>query len=214
MGKQHPILFSTEMVKAILEGRKTMTRRIIKSRHESGLFAICRRQSDQQITQIVSLGWNEENVEKDISCPYGEIGDILWVRETFTYGSEMDENGEFNNNRYWYRADEDWKQLEWVRNRDEDNEMVCAEPKWKPSIFMPRIASRITLQITNIKVERLQDISEADAVKEGIDLSKTSGDWEHTPVQEFEKVWTKINGEESWNKNPFIWAIEFKRIKP
>lgn len=84
MTKEIPILFSTTMVQAELEGRKTQTRRVIKSRHESGLFNVIRRATDGHITNICSLDWDERNCEKDVTCPYGKPGDILWVKETFT----------------------------------------------------------------------------------------------------------------------------------
>ena len=153
--KERPILFSAPMVRAILDGRKTMTRRILTERH--GEY-----------------------------CPYGHPGDFLWVRETF-YNSRMD-----NSMPTHYRAD----------NQDEDFQLI-----WNPSIFMPRWASRILLEITAVRVERLQKISEDDARAEGVSPET---------VGPFSELWDSINRKpgRTWADNPFVWVIEFKRIKP
>lgn len=205
-----PILFSTPMVQAILEGRKTQTRRVIKSRHDSGLFQICRRITDGQITSINSLDWDERNCEKDIVCPYGQPGDILWVRETFR-PIEQD----FGSPRYEYKA----------------TESINLSDKWKPSLFMPKSACRIFLKVKSVRVERLQDISEDDAIAEGIEVmkvyvhkvfrnyqdeAKTNGGYKgfvETAIASFKSLWQSINGEQSWKENPFVWVIEFERIE-
>jgi hypothetical protein len=209
MIKFKPILFSTPMVQAILEGRKTMTRRIIKSNHESGLFAVGRRKSDGQITKITSLDWDEcsGDVTNDIQCRYGKVGDVLWVRETWNCISYLNpDNTEY---KYFYKA-------------DNGNDFS----KWKPSIFMPKATCRIFLEITNVKVERLQEISDEDAKSEGVEFIPNMAypqNWKDysdefappliSPQHSFISLWDSINGEESWEANPFVWVIEFKQIE-
>lgn len=231
--KFKPILFSTPMVQAILEGRKTMTRRIVKSRHESGLFRIERKLTGE-ITGITSLDWDERpgDVTNDIHCPYGKVGDVLWVRETWRKYHPVDEDGciNFYKTIIDYAADEppiiplirdDGFQ---VYNKDGSEKLL----PWKPSIFMPKEACRIFLQITDVRVERLQEISKADAISEGIkSFRPVPGDgpaetqyyhylndkWGPSPIHSFQTLWHKINGEESWNNNPWVWVISFKRTE-
>lgn len=210
MQKTKPILFSTTMVKAILEGRKTQTRRVIKP--QPG------KDTNVSFMPNPPLDWcgkwfpykweTEEGESISKRCPYGNIGDILWVRETWQY-TDSSINIQPG---YVYRAtDPDWESMEvW---------------KWKPSIFMPKSAARIFLKITDVKVERLQNISEEDAIKEGVKIDSEGYEcWDYlknfyggfcfSPEQSFESLWQKINGTESWKSNPFVWVIEFKRIYP
>jgi hypothetical protein len=169
-----PILFSGDMVRAILAGRKTMTRRVVKGLSEK--------------------------------CPYGKIGDVLWVREKFRLGvSVFDED-------YYYAAD--------------SSPIEIKRFKWKPSIFMPKKACRIFLEIIDIRIERLNDISKSDARKEGISKIRNSlfGDFRYAdylnpldqwrcPISSFQSLWQKINGMESWEKNPWVWVISFKQVE-
>ncbi len=207
-----PILFNTEMVQAILDGRKTQTRRIIKSRHESGRFAICKN-IDGQVEQICSLGWDEENVEKDIICPYGHPGDALWVRETWQITDFL--HPEDENYGYIYKASENGRA--WENNDD--------EWKWKPSIHMPKEACRLFLKIKDIRLERLQDISEEDAIAEGVEKIADYGNTGYKlytepdaaysdidAVYSFESLWQSLNGPDSWEANPWVWVISFKCI--
>lgn len=186
MNKERPILFSTPMIQAILAGNKFMTRRIIKTTANNILWN----------TIIVNRhgGWTDDH-GYPIKCPFGIIGDILWVRETF--GEDI-ETG-----KIFYKAD-----------NSEINAGLFTE-KWKPSIFMPRSASRITLQITDLRVEFLQDISEADAISEGCNATCPDGtedcrNW--SARNDFQSLWKKINGNDSWNENPFVWVIKFNRL--
>jgi hypothetical protein len=189
-----PILFSTPMVQAILRDEKTQTRRIMQ---------------EQPPYQLLSCGtsgryWadNPEDLRaKYFRCKY-EIGDILWVRETFQI---------LPPNMVFYKADcYDRKDIEYW--------------KWKPSIFMPKEACRIFLKLTNIRVERLNDISENDSLMEGIraftkdnSLFKHGLDgWEWQSMPKYAKeayrmLWDKINGKGSWNLNPFVWVYDFER---
>ena len=222
--KERPILFSGEMVKAILAGTKTQTRRIVKPQPETVQYWLHGNPSDK-FNGICSLlddsgcGWT-------ISCGkfkplYGmpahqEIigGPIipaghLWVRETFCE-IPLQSGG-----MGWaYRADED-------EAFDQIQEGYQWMGKWKPSIFIPRAASRITLEITGLRVERLQEITEADAKAEGV----TAGEdrrWAHEEAGieylphriAYSALWDKINGPKSWDANPWVWVITFKRIKP
>jgi hypothetical protein len=224
--KERPILFSTEMVKAILEGRKTMTRRVIKPQpsddwmqNAKGICPSLRmyRSNGEQMFWLSNGGLGE------ITPPYGKPGDVLWVRETFRlcqpYGPEslsyMYKDGHIgesaiDGNEYKYN--------------DYD--------RWRPSIHMPKVAARIWLEITDIRVERLKMISEVEAMKEGIDISHSdvigdrykdyvsdSSEYGHSdhdfptvarPYESFETLWISINGEESWVSNPWVWVISFK----
>ena len=162
-----PILFSTEMVQAILAGRKTQTRRIIKSRHESGIFQVCKN-FDGKVTSIESLDWDERNCEKDILSKY-QIDDILWVREIFC---DVSHNLE-NENCFLYKADFLGTTAELV--------------KWKSSLFMPKEAARIFLKVTNVRCERLQDISDGDEIAEGIAFKRAQASDGHEDIINFYK---------------------------
>lgn len=213
--KLTPILFSTPMVQAILEGRKTQTRRIIKSKHESGLYAVstakyepdCRGYYHNRSVQ--SLDWDEGSCG-DILCPYGEVGDVLWVRETWCKTLDVDE---FEDG-YLYKAEGS------TAFQDSDGDIIDLV-KWKPSIHMPKAACRIWLEITDIRVEGLQDISEEDAIAEGIWLDTTvlpngytlygMPHW-NTAKECYSVLWEEINGPKSWELNPYVWCLSFKRI--
>ena len=191
--KTRPILFSAPMVRAILSGTKTQTRRAVKDRHIDAAPPACFFQ------------WLRER------CTYGQPGDRLWVRETWAYGvhalaAERDEDGPFV-----YAAD------------GTDQGRLC--DRWRPSIHMPREASRILLEITSVRVEPLQDISEADAVAEGIARDGDGYERFHVdpdapvgqsftrnPVLAYRGLWDYINGGGAWDKNPLVWVIEFRRV--
>lgn len=187
--KEHPILFSAPMVRAILAGAKTQTRRVVHRRH---------------LAQInLTRGPIRANWSKPM--PYGQPGDRLWVRETW---SREFEGG------VCYRADD---------APGEVAEFVDAQgnpikgSRWKPSIHMPRWASRITLEITGVRVERLQDISEADAQAEGcaLECMTPTGDDSGSAIWGpggYIALWESLNGPGSWEANPWVWVIEFKRV--
>lgn len=207
--KEKPIIFSTEMVKAILQGRKTMTRRIVKPQPTIIIDA----RKSPNVAFALSAEF-EINGSRTIICPYGQIGDRLWVRETFA--AVMPPMGPGDD------------LPDWCNYRYKADPILWDEPvdwKWKPSIHMPRLASRITLEITDIKVERLQDITEKDAIKEGIKIihmaEKTVPVYANyllegklgttNPIHSFDTLWRKINGNESWNTNPWVWVVSFKK---
>jgi len=202
--KERQILFSGPMVRAILDGRKTQTRRLVKLPNRLDFY----KSVDQHATNPAKW-WFKDVVGSErpiancfVECPHGQPGDRLWVKETFT----LDFLGP--RNAVVYRADE-----------------PKANCKWKPSIFMRRTQSRLTLEIVRVRVERVRQISEEDAKAEGAPEPTgrigcypapwaTSKPGPTTYRQTFEKLWESINGKGSWAANPWVWVIEFKRIKP
>lgn len=207
MKKEHPILFSTPMVQALLEGIKTMTRRLVKPQPDSECEpnrVPCILGNEEQWDKWF---WDTSEGERFIKyCPYGDLGDILWVRETFTFTEHIKTEPEERHLEYWYKADRFFERYDaWERDTTTGIDRV---ETWKPSIFMPREACRIFLEITDIKVERLNDISEQDAEKEGAEQFP----FDDTFIQSFKRIWEKINGKESWKENPWVWVISFKRI--
>lgn len=214
--KERPILFSAPMVRAILEGRKTVTRRPVKGGQiptEDTSVPVGERQRWSAVGQrdprygFCVFGVTEAECAKELEeyapCPYGRRGDRLWVRETHAdIGC-----------RLTYRA-------------DTDDGAHCQVKKWTPAIHMFRRHSRILLEITGLRVERLQDISDEQALAEGVRLYTDHaglGDWYHVdgidtysadPRKSFELLWSSINGADSWSANPWAWVVEFKRVTP
>lgn len=190
--KERPILFSADMINAILDGRKTQTRRVIKKN-----FPFIEKNGNNGIQDAFAELQNISVVQR---CPYGQPGDQLWVRETFAKETNIDGS----NPRIHYRA---------------DGEVPF---EWKPSIHMPRAASRIDLLITGVRVERLNDITRHDAAREGVctDLSlpiEQDPAWlnrRRFPEENFKALWEEINGSHTWWRNPFVWVVSFERIKP
>lgn len=193
--KEHPILFSTEMVKAILEGRKTQTRRVISKPERYEHIRNC-----------------------DFCCPYGQVGDRLWVRETWALLA-----GDEGLDYFVYKANpDDAKEMAEIMATDH-------QVKWHPSIFMPKDASRITLEITEIRVQKLQEISYEDIGKEGVNMigpipintaymltgAKNEDELKRRLFpMEFADVWDSINYKKyPWKSNPWVWAITFKVVK-
>lgn len=226
MNTYHPMLFQTEMVKAILEGRKKQTRRIVKTgKFLQSDFDLTVLKNNVHVTMKDGIVFNtkcgkpaKSMQDKIISCPYGKEGDILWVRETFVKAM-ISEDGESpikgESLKYWYAADNEWTKHEWQHDNKDDPQSA---PKWKPSIHMPKEACRLFLRIRNIKVERVQDISEEDATMEGAPFQNNaiSYDGEHykgSYKNGFKTLWQSINGKESWERNPFVWCISFERIE-
>lgn len=192
---EKPILFNSEMVQAILSGRKTQTRRIIseKTLHLFGVAA-----SAGQCHPIELCDQRSQSYYLDF-CPLGKPGDQLWVREAFAAGLCTEST-------LAYRA----------THKTEDLEEGWGETiKWTPSIHMPRWASRINLLITGVRVERLRDISEQDAMAEGCAYGKGNGeiDLAVRPENHFPTLWASIYGAESWQANPWVWVIEFERME-
>lgn len=194
---EHPILFSTEMVQAILTGRKTQTRRVVKSELIIEQAEFERGNRPNVIQSEPSLQYWTEN-----SCPFGQVGDRLWVRETWyqkgTVGRTYPDDDEYQ--FFGHR------QAAYVADGDAPKDWTF---KKRPSIHMPRWACRLILEITNIRIERLNDISEADCVKEGIGSALLRD----CKRPKFMQLWESINGTDSWDKNPWVWVVEFKVIQ-
>ena len=192
--KERPILFSAEMVKSILAGRKTMTRRVVKL-NSSGRV------------QLHGKQWHIEDKNVINGCPFGVPGDRLWVRET--WGVEKD----FNNIKpfeLWPGDDESMLAVDYAADKKRIWHRDY-QGKWRPSIHMPRWASRITLEITSVRVERLQKITNNDALAEGTpDLRTIKNNWDMKHC--FSHLWDSINGKKHpWTSNPWVWVIEFRR---
>jgi len=200
--REIPILFTGPMVRAILEGRKTQTRRIVQN-----LLWDDDHNLPCMIAEDGPLAFPERFYDGTIKCPYGSTGDRLWVREAWArviVGNEFD---------YLYRAD-----------HHTGIEKKNGDQKWKPSIHMPKVACRLMLEVTSVRVERVQKISEADAIAEGCIKLPASGRitdtkggqyggriWT-TAREWYSELWGKINGPDSWTSNPFVWVIEFRRL--
>lgn len=202
--KARPILFSTPMVQALLGGRKTQTRRVVNAKWLPLVEEVLRCNGK----------WIFEAIDYDLTTPYGNIGDLLYVRETFT--------DEACATSMCYKAD---FPIVWPGDRTECGDKIiqkATEYKFRPSIYMPRWASRITLESTHIRVERIQDISEEDAIAEGIYMCDSGCFWWDSGTQKscyysatsaYAGLWELINGKASWDANPFVWILGFKVYK-
>lgn len=212
MSTTRPVLFSAPMVRELLAGKKTQTRRVVKG-NPIGMTSFIGR--DNKPTHRFGVHYTHERViNKHVACPYGVPGDKLWVRETWATWASVDnlspsETGVIDAKeiRLWYRSDGCCSGV----NRGQMG-------KWRPSIHMPRWASRITLEITDVRVEKLTAISEIDAAAEGIpvdnprDLSEEYGNASYL-IQRFSALWETINGAGSWEANPWVWVLEFRRVQ-
>ncbi len=263
--KEKPILFSGAMVRAILEGRKTMTRRVVKGEAlnwldnagftpvfvadpenylcpygvpgdrewNAGLppcegWYYVEKEFDGKAVylrpvpsgtypdieeSVITWGWDERDDPEDLSSDGGptpqtirwkRCGDRLYVRET------------------WLDDGETKDSPQWIYRADNENYPRHEGQNWKPSIFMPRAASRILLEVTDVRVERLQEIGEADAKAEGVEPDVDAGYWKgyifpgvyDSAKKSFASLWQSINGLGSWDQNPWVWVVSFKRIEP
>ena len=222
---ERPILFSAPMVRALLAGTKTQTRRVVKMKSHHQI---------EQRDDGSDWPWmydGDHDSDWWMPCPYGQPGDRLWVRETWQAVSGNDRARHIMTHP---RPDRGW--LEYAATPRADEPAY----KWRPSIHMPRWASRITLEVTGVRVERLQDISEADALAEGISrlappapphewsglnrftlngmgsgFCAGSVSW-NSPTAEalYLRLWEDINGPGSWEANPWVWVVEFKWVQP
>lgn len=221
--KEYPILFKGPLVTAVLDGSKIQTRRLIKPQPETWLT------SGRQPWNFMgrTWGWQFSNgtracsSENTLNCPYGSKGDQLWVRETWARIEVADDVTETQ-----YRADSGDKYPGgWPA--DEGADELC--PKWKPSIHMRREYSRIQLEVTEVRVERLQDITEEDAQAEGLipipitvdcgpmteSTGGACGGGYITARESFATYWDAINSHRApWASNPWVWVISFKRLRP
>lgn len=248
--RERPILFSGPMVRAILDGRKTQTRRLVTPQpapnapNDGGTVWV--RQAEGLHVPYGTVGHLTVREKTGLRCPYGVPGDRLWVRETWYCDHCFERDYETTRRTYvgrtltdaeceaewrgneatgsllFYRADgeagQQFEQLEHPTGRI-----------WKPSIHMPRWASRLTLDVTSVRVERLHDISEEDARAEGVERypepftlgwrnyepepSFESISYHPTARESFASLWRSINGAESWESDPWVWAVEFRRME-
>ena len=231
---ERPILFSGPMVRALLEGRKTQTRRVVKPQpapnqpHDGGTtwHFDARRGVHVPCGSVGHLSVKEKG---GLACPYGQPGDRLWVRET--WAPHADELQHYSattpaSASIYYQADGGlWGDDDMRAGR---GWFVPGDPhvnRWHPSIHMPRWASRLTLEVTGVRVERLQDISESDARAEGVARNPAQeGTWLDYPAgtsaagwkdpqRSFQSLWETINGPDSWAANPWVWVVEFRRVE-
>lgn len=271
--KERPILFSAPMVRALLDGTKTQTRRVVKP---PGGY----RWLDLAAGTMTNTGGHKMH-RYDLTAPYGQPGDRLWVRETFYCDNAFYPNGvgvnclwrEVDGQRVAVPVEEQRAEMlaeDMYYRADGDPEFECPEgpTPWRPSIHMPRWASRIDLEITDVRMERLQDISESDAIAEGIErnwsgelsigpngygsegwvpdcgwrhyLNSMDGDPAYTPEESYRSLWDSINeasrpvlpanpdskryarvkarlekhpDTSSWDSNPWVWVVSFRRIR-
>jgi hypothetical protein len=193
--RERPILFSAPMVRAILDGRKTQTRRVLKFPR-----FIVNALDQEELVEALNKAKTKAVVERGpcdgvknrYSCPYGQPGDRLWVREAWSTHAIFDplppRDITARSVHYWADGD-------------------AQTGKRRPGMFLPRWASRITLEVTGVRVERLRDISEKDAEAEGCPLDRLlARDW-------YSQLWESINGPGSWDANPWVWVVAFKRIE-
>lgn len=191
--KERPILMGAPMVRAILAGTKTQTRRVVKPPRNRPAFVLLDHGN----------GWwpyqSDDGMEHPYTCPYGKPGDRLWVREAFMHEP----------------ADYCWEASVSIPCRPASTvyraDFHESQPGegWKPSIHMPRSLSRILLEVTAVRVERLQEISEADAMAEGCYTDPACPAYDA-----YRSLWDQINGPSSWDANPWVWVVEFKRVTP
>ena len=238
--KERPILFSGAMVRALLAGTKTQTRRVVKGiKHfpewgravgivggawrygsPAGLglsdrgdcwSAVLDEDHLRRMCTTEAYGWGA-----GAGCPYGQPGDRLWVRETWYCDDYRVQRGPYlkPDDMATDEARKDGTLI--YRASSGDRPYEAEQPVWRPAIHMPRWASRITLEVTCVRVERLQDISAADALAEGVNVHPDHHGKPRTsiysPVQAYRDLWEQINGPDSWDANPWVWCVSFRRI--
>lgn len=206
--KERPIIFSGAMVRAILAGNKTQTRRVVNPSLHPKTNAVIWNTADNAF-----IPWYESRDEgcrtgKPFTCPYGAPGDRLWVRETWQTTTTPKDR---DTSKLVFAADYDGARPGFVED----------EWLWRPSIYMPRWSSRITLEVTEVRVQRLQDISEDDIIAESATVDAvaraTGIPWSDLPTlhSAWEVLWNNINGDRApWSSNPWVWAVSFKRVLP
>lgn len=214
--KERPILFSAPMVRAILEGQKTQTRRIVKPQPDLVYGSIPARftPDDQRLGRIGEV----------IRCPYGDPGDRLWVKETTLKVEDHGYEGPV------YAESDDGRACLSGGLAPSDDDCTEVEPweiKLRPSIFMPRSMARILLEVVDVRVQQIQAISPNDAIAEGIERTATGDGWRRYadpkselaglppcqyPRHSYRSLWELINGPMAWDNNPWVWVVEFKHL--
>ena len=200
--KERPILMNGAMVRAVLDGSKTQTRRVVKQLDPA--MGACTTGNDG-LPMPVCWAYGGPVLH----CPYGKPGDRIWVRETWYCDHFEVQKGPY------LEVPEAHELL--VYRADNERPYEAEQPVWRPSIHMPRWASRVLLEIVSVRVERLNDCSDADARAEGTPGGHgviPSYNYNATPSEHFSHLWESINGAGSWAANPWVWVIEFKRVTP
>ncbi|CAH5135987.1 hypothetical protein [Klebsiella oxytoca] len=210
--KERGMIFNAEMVRAILDGRKTQTRRIVKLQPD-----------EDGLAKVTNGPWVDTS-ERNYRSPFGDVGDRIWVRETFQgplidyeqMEAYLEDSSRFEKPEFCQYAADGGHRPEY---QDADDNLRHG---WRPSIHMPRWASRILLEITDVRVERLNSIHDVDAMREGIQNLTTCSHADfgilgvvnaQHPVRAFQLLWESIYGADSWKFNPWVWVIEFKRVE-
>lgn len=210
--KERGMIFNAEMVLAILDGRKTQTRRIVKLQPD-----------EDGLAKVTNGPWVDTS-ERNYRCPFGDVGDRIWVRETFQgplfdyeqMEAYLEDSSRFEKPEFCQYAADGGHRPEY---QDADDNLRHG---WRPSIHMPRWASRILLEITDVRVERLNSIHDVDAMREGIQNLTTCSHADfgipgvvnaQHPVRAFQLLWESIYGADNWKANPWVWVIEFKRVE-
>lgn len=223
--KERPILFSAPMVRAILDGSKTQTRRVVKPQPDSKeATGACWVEIDGRHQWAWNSGEDQDILpnETQFFCPHGQPGDRLWVKEQTI---KVEDHGWIG--PVYTESDAGRYALEWGYGQSDDPDYIPPHAiKRRPSIFMKRAMSRITLEITGVRVERLQDISGADCIAEGVTRVRdachvikgfgydASGLCHTSAITPYAQLWESINGPDSWAANPWVWVVEFKRVQP
>ena len=227
---ERPILFSGAMVRALLDGTKTQTRRVVKVQPPAATHSVStwhHPDDERKGPHFWSWGPDPQNAGLDYiqpdwahPCPYGQAGDHLWVRETFALEAqvETDQLPPHKDGRPVLSSDDPdmpgWTQCHY-RATDKAPELAYIDHdgphcRWKPAIHMPRWASRITLEVTGVRVERLQSISRGDAMAEGCPFANMADGPD--PRKWYAELWDQINGPGAWDLNPWVWIVEFRRV--
>lgn len=224
--KERPVLFKGAMVAAVLNETKTETRRLVKCLEpdeEFGYFMPkpprLRERNDTGCAYCKNPATSTLLLEL---CPYGKPGERLWVRETFhAYGSWEKRFNEKKQNQEWHFVDQtllfDYAYAHDVPQTNHKPKRADGLGWWKrPSIHMPRVASRILLEITSVRVERLQDISYEDALAEGVwrPTAGLVGMPGYSAINAYKELWNSINGPAAWDLNPWVWRVAFRRVAP
>jgi len=231
--KEHPILFSGPMVRAILEGRKTQTRRVIKSpaKNMQASGTTCIEKVDTRdiehpkyqwrMRSNTGAWWHYSDVDFLNKCPYGKPGDRLWVRETYWQGGRY---GPMGHDKFQPIKEDRLYSDSLYRGHPITKGLVLHGYRKVSSIHMPRWASRINLEITGIRVERVQDITKTDIRAEGVEvfyLDQDGNDYDFRFSEKqigyanFRFLWDSINAKRGygWVVNPWVWVVEFKRVE-
>jgi len=217
--KTYPILMTTESVKAILAGNKTMTRRTIKPAIGwdcNWRVSLVKEEHRDGIPRYEMRCGTQYSIPF-FKCPYGPVGTVLWVRETFAKTGDNFHDDWPDHGDYYYKADNPFNEIALHK----DFPQMKGWPKWRNSRFIPKIAARLFLEVTDIRAERLQEITPDDCEAEGIEfdydypiIGPCEADYQLRASEPYQKLWNKLNGKKyPWESNPWVWKVSYKRIE-